>query len=76
MVDDTCPLEVWFQRAGESKNEFMERTGIKRRTLFDLLDGAHRDFRVGTLSTVETGTGGEVTMRMMIEWHNTKHRGK
>lgn len=67
-TDDICPLERYFQESDETKTEFMRRTGVKHRTLFDLLGGVNKDYGVRNLRKIETGTGGRVTIRMMVEW--------
>lgn len=62
------PLERWFRRSGESKNGFMKRTGISRRTLFDVLGSKNKDYGVRTLARIEKGTGGKVTIGHMVAW--------
>jgi predicted transcriptional regulator len=62
------PLQAWFERTGEAKLEFADENDISRNTLFDILGDKRKDFRIGTLSKIESGTGGQVTARMIMEW--------
>jgi len=68
---ETGPLYRWFEGSNETKTEFMERTGVKKTTLFDLLKGKDKDYGILTLQKIEAGTGGQVTVRTLMEWLNS-----
>lgn len=76
VASDPSPLHLWFERVGEKKVDFMDRTGIGNRVLYDLLDGTKRDYLYSTLRKVESGTGGEVTVRMIGDWLDRIHKPK
>ena len=75
MVDDQCPLEAYFETTGEKKVDFMERTGISVRTLYDILGRKNRDYGIMTLQKIETATGGVVSLRAMAEWLTKERTG-
>lgn len=70
MADSTNPLGAWFSRVDETKDAFIERTGISRASLFHVLADLDLDYSVRTLARIEEGTGGEVTVRMLLDWLN------
>ena len=68
MDDQECPLSLWFDRTGEKKLEWADRNLISRGTLFEVLGGKRSDHSISTLMKIEAGTGGQVSVRAMIEW--------
>ena len=67
-MNETNPLEAWFQKTGAQKVEFADANNIARNTLFDILGGKRKDYRAQTLVKLEKGTRGAVTTDIMIEW--------
>lgn len=70
------PLAVWLEKVGESKTDFMRRSGMKRRTLYDILGDVKKDYGILTLSRIEEATGGAVTVRKIVDWLNKIRRKK
>lgn len=73
--EDPCPLVAWLDRVGESKVDFIERSGMSNRTLYDLLNATNKDYGIFNLQRIEVATRGEVTMRMIVDWLNRKQKG-
>ena len=62
------PLRAWLDRVGETGVAFQERTGLSSRTLYDVLGDVPKNFGILTLRRIEEATGGEVTVRQIIDW--------
>jgi transcriptional regulator with XRE-family HTH domain len=63
-----CPLDAFLTKYGKSVVAFCEEAGCAQRTVYDLLNGARKDYSLSTLQKIEAATGGEVTLRSLAEW--------
>lgn len=72
---DICPLQAWFDAHPEVVIvEWAQESGIAFKTIFDLKAARRLNPKVDTLAKIEAGTGGEVTLRQMLDWINRQKR--
>lgn len=68
--ESTHPLAIWLHERGMSPIDFARDNGIGVATLYSMMEG--RPPRLKTLWRVEEGTGGEVPLRAIVDWHVNK----
>jgi hypothetical protein len=68
MADEINPLRAWLKHVGERADWFRKRTRLSSRTLYDILGDKPKNYGILTLRRIEEATGGEVTIRMMLDW--------
>ncbi len=64
------PLRAWLERNNLRPYTFAKRAGIAQRTAYRMAFDEGAKFETDTLLKVEAATGGEVTIRQMINWLN------
>ena len=64
------PLAAWLRKHDMTAYAFAEVAGIAMRTAYRLAQDEKVNFETKTLLKVEAATGGEVTLRQLINWLN------
>ena len=58
------PLEIWLDKANESKSEFAARAGISRMAVWRVINGGQ--ISIEMLRVISAATGGEVQMADLL----------
>ena len=71
---DDCPLARWLNKNHQSVKDFAQRIDMPWGTLYRILHAEKRQYSADTLRRIEVGTGGEVTMRGLMDWLDERWR--